>query len=160
MLRSEFVTQVELPLYLYKLHYNQTVNTVKALINAEKYNVSVAYAVNIFVEYRIKVLIWAYGIKETSLTMTKNSKVPELALSTVVFDVFNNILERIDLYHERTVTTFEKAVERMFEVRKMDLAQRGRKTKQVLRKLTKNLKQYETMVRKTQGILRSTLSFL
>lgn len=158
-LRSDFVNNIELPLS--QLHYNQTAEIVMNLINEEKYNVSVAYSVDAFVEYRMKLLIWVYEIKTISLTMSKNSTTPELALSTVIFDVFNSILERLDGFHEKTVTTFEKAVHRMFDVRQMDFKRRVQKAHQVQNKLKKSLRQYEaTVARKTRGILRSALSFL
>lgn len=158
-LRSDFIMDVKLPLS--QIHFNQSAEIVMNLINAEKYNVSVAYAVDAFVEYRMRLLTWVYEIKETSLKMCKDSKAPELALSTVVFEVFNGVLERLDWFHEKTVTTFAKAVTRMFDVRQMDEKHRTEKARQVKNKLRRSLKQYEgTMARKTRGILRSALSFL
>lgn len=158
MPRSEFVKNVEVPHY--ELHFNKTADKITPLITGGKYNVSIPYAVNAFSAYRMKVLTWVYGIKETSLTMTKNAVAPELALSTVVFNVFNTILERLDFYHEKLTTSFENAIKKMLEVGEQDENQREHKVMQVLRRLNKNLKQYETMVRKTQSMLRSTLSFL
>ncbi|XP_031624041.1 uncharacterized protein LOC116341238 [Contarinia nasturtii] len=149
------------PLPLSRPHYTATEFYVKRLLNATKYDASVAFALDAFSEYRIGVLAWMYGIRESSLDMCKKSKkAPVMVLSTVVYSVFNKIQDRLDRIHERTMKTFEISSKRLFTGRRMSVKQVNQKAQQMLIQLKRRLQQYETTIRKTKGILRSALSFL
>lgn len=146
---------------LSKPHYVLTKDYVLKLVNATKYKTSIAIALDAFSEYRIEVLTWIYKIKEASLNMCNNSKkAPEVVLSTVVYNVFNKIQDRLDRIHEKTMKTFENNSKKLFNGRRLGAKQRNQKAQQILTQLRKQLQQYETTVRKTKGILRSALSFL
>lgn len=157
--RFAFLTKATLPLS--KPHYTATEVYVRKLLNATKYDASIAFALDAFSEYRVEVLGWIYNIKEASLNMSKTSKkAPALVLSTVVFGIFNTIQDRLDRIHEKTMKSFETSSKRLFRGRRMSVKQANQKAQQILIQLKRRLQQYETTVRKTKGILRSALSFL
>ena len=153
--RFAFLTKTPLP-RTHK-HYDAVAHVIEKLVNAAKYNPSIAFALDAFSEYRIEVLTWIYGIKEASVKMTVNSSKPAFALSTVVFEEFNIIQEILDSNHERTMQTFETAAQHLL---KSGGNQQHQFTEHLLKLLQNKLLAYEMTVEKAQNILRSTLSFL
>lgn len=157
--RFAFLTKTPLPQS--EQHYNSTMDVVKMLMDATKYDASIAFALDAFSEYRIKVLTWIYGIKEASIKMTSESKkVPEFALSTVIFKQFNTIQEKLDTIHEKTMKKFEISAKKLIKRVKLSAKERNQIVQKILSQLQKQLTEYEATVEKTQNMLRSTLSFL
>lgn len=158
--RFAFLTKKPLPRS--ENHYKSTQKAVKTLVNAREYNASIVMAMDAFSEYRYDVLTWVYRIKDSSLKMTKKSKkAPEFALSTVVLSEFNTIQEQLDSIHEETMETFEINAQNLFCVHNTSNAkQRHQISEKMLSQLKEQLSKYEAVVRKTQSMLRSTLSFL
>lgn len=129
---------------------------IDILINAGQYQAASSFALNAFSEYRIKVLSWVYRIKAKSLELCELKPEPYI-FATPVFDVFNLAQEKLDKYHEQSMTDFQSFCINLF---KTNPQQHAKKRNALYRRLENRLNKYQQVVRQAKQIFRYCLSFL
>lgn len=152
--RFHFLDTIVVP----KVDY-ANVKPIKLLIRRGDFKSAQAFGMDSFASYRVRVINYVDKLQTQAIKITKatKSKKDKIIAQTVVFEIFNSLLNHFDKYHEHMIKEIKQ-----IDIQKLSHQHKNNQLNEnaILQEMRRTLRLYESKVNQSKGLVRRSLAML